>query len=344
MSFFTFVTTLMIASSAAAAEGQNLSSEPIVQVGLYGYRADGSVSGWAVTGSAREPTLDSVVYVSRCGMGAGNRQPPADATDSWRVSGKVLSSNAEQAVVQLDWLRVLAQGQTVNAPSGSSQLTLALGDRVLLDSVTPDGTSRCQTTSIGFEARYAPRAFPITGKAGAGSGRIASGSAGGGSGGGVSGFGAGRAPTGGGGGARIELAGAGLYDVNLWLVHSAPDKSDEVLHQTLRSAPRRAAFAFAPVTIDTPRGAVIVQVTGSVTVVDAASGQKLIFDTDRRVTFPQADQSPRDNAAGARGGSISARPMPGPDDVLSFEMPPILMNGRPTVPDKFSVRVQITPR
>lgn len=316
MSPFTFVTTVVLAAAVqTTAAAQIQQSEPLVQVGLFTYKADGSAFGMAYdTASGNDGTLNSVVYVSACVIGAGNRQPPADATDAWRLSGKVLSSSPEQAVVQLDWQRVLAQGQKVDAPSGSSQLTLAAGERVLLDSVIPSVLSACSPTSIGFEARYASRPFPMTGKRG-----------------------------GGGGAARTEPVGTGLYDVNLWLVHSAPGRDDEVLHQTLRSAPQRTAFAFAPVTIDTAGGGVIVQVTGSVTVVDAASGQKLIFQTERRVTLPQAAQSPRDTAAGAQAG-ISARAMPGPDEVLSFEMPPILLNGRPMVPDKFSVRVRITPR
>ena len=104
-------------------------------------------------------------------------------------------------------------------------------------------------------------------------------------------------------------------------------------------------FAFAPVTIDTPRGAVIVQVTGSFGVTNGASGSpQLVFVTSRRATFTQADQAARDSVSDSQGSSRTTNPMPSPDEVLSFELPPLRMNGRPSVPDQFSVRVRIAPR
>ena len=36
--------------------------------------------------------------------------------------------------------------------------------------------------------------------------------------------------------------------------------------------------------------------------------------------------------------------MPGPEEVLSFEMPPITLNGQPVAPDQLSVRLKIKPR
>jgi hypothetical protein len=42
------------------------------------------------------------------------------------------------------------------------------------------------------------------------------------------------------------------------------------------------------------------------------------------------------------GTSTTTNPMPGPDDVLSFEMPSIrLLNGGPALPDQFAIRVRI---
>ena len=104
-------------------------------------------------------------------------------------------------------------------------------------------------------------------------------------------------------------------------------------------------FAFAPVTIDTPRGAVIVQVTGSFAVTNSASGSpQLVFVTNRRATLTQTEQAPRDSVSESQGSSRTTNPMPAPDEVLSFELPPLRMTGRPAVPDQFSIRVRITPR
>jgi hypothetical protein len=36
--------------------------------------------------------------------------------------------------------------------------------------------------------------------------------------------------------------------------------------------------------------------------------------------------------------------MPGPEEVLSFEMPPITLNGQQAAPDQLSVRLTIAPR
>ena len=144
--------------------------------------------------------------------------------------------------------------------------------------------------------------------------------------------------------ARFEPFQGRMVSVNLWLVHSAPGREDEVLHQVLRAPHEGAAFAFAPVTINGPDGPATVQVTGSFMVrTNAESGdQQLIFVTNRRVT--RGTGQPRD-AADQAGTSRIVNKMPGPDDVLSFEMPALqAINGRPALPDRFSLRVRIAPQ
>ena len=135
-----------------------------------------------------------------------------------------------------------------------------------------------------------------------------------------------------------------MVSVNLWLVHSAPGRDDEVLHQVLSAPHEGAAFAFAPVTINGPGGPATVQVTGSFMVrTNAESGdQQLVFVTNRRVT--RGTGQPRD-AADQAGTSRIVNKMPGPDDVLSFEMPALrAIDGRPALPDRFSLRVRIAPQ
>ena len=101
----------------------------------------------------------------RCLMGAGNRPAPADATDVWQFAGKVLSSTPEQAVVQLEWRRTVANGVRIDGGESSQQLTLRFGEPVQLDQAGMEGKPGCPTVAVGFEARYALRF------AGMGSGR-----------------------------------------------------------------------------------------------------------------------------------------------------------------------------
>jgi hypothetical protein len=360
MRLTTLIAASIVAGSAAPAGAQTANAdEPIVQVGLFSYRADGTVQGSAYD---NEPSLSSVVYVSGsfCQMGAGNGPLPASAADAWRFSGRVVSRTAEEAVVQVDWQRILENGGSTSTPGGSVQLTLKAGDQVLLDSLLPRTPTSCSIAGVNFEARYRPRFsdFPrlkqprVVSGARAGGGGMGGGTGSGG-GRGAAGTGSGAvgisrgsgSPTtsGAGGGFRI-IPGARMLAVNLWLVHSVPGREDEVLHQELRAPYEGAAFAFAPVTIDGPGGPASVQVTGSFAVpTNSETGnQHLVFMTSRRVT--RGDDQPRDTADTA-GSSRIVNVMPGPDAVLSFEMPPMRsINGRPAAPDRFSVRVRITPQ
>ena len=183
------------------------------------------------------------------------------------------------------------------------------------------------------------------------SGRVSVGS---GSGGGVRIGGAGGSVVGtgvgiSGSGGASALAGPGLFDVNLWLVRSVPGQTDEVTHSTLRMNQDGASFAFPPVAVDTSEGTTMVQVTGSLAVTQTDNGeQQLVFSTGRRITNRRDTTTtvgpPRDHGADVQGIGRTTNPLPGPEEVLSFEMPPITLNGRQAAPDQFSVRLKIAPR
>ena len=347
---------MTVAGTATPASAQSpFSDEPIVQVGLFSYRDDGTVQGSAYD---TEPSLSSVVYASGslCQLGVGNRPQPATAADAWRFTGRIVSKTAEEAVMQLDWQRILEDGRVTVAPGETVQLTLKAGDRLLLDSVLPRTQLSCGVASVGFEARYRTRfsEFPKLGEHLKSSGARAGVSISGGgtaSGGGVR---TGRISTGAGAvagpdaGSAIRAVPGRMVSVNLWLVHSAPGREDEVLHQELRAPHEGAVFAFAPVTINGPGGPATVQVSGSFVVRQnqESGGQQLIFITSRRVT--RGTGQPRDvqrDGSEYEGSSRIVNSMPGPDDVLSFEMPPLrAISGRPALPDWFSLRVRIAPQ
>jgi len=363
MRLTTIIAALIATGSAAPAGAQSpVADEPIVQVGLYSYRADGTGQGFAYDTEPADPQVQprsfgSVVYVSGsfCQIGAGKDPAPAQAADAWRFAGRVVSKTAEEAVVQLDWQRILENGRSTSTPGGSVQLTLKPGDQVLLDSLLPRTQTSCSTAEVRFEARYRSRFSDVPKRidvivngSRAGGGGRSSGTGGGAGGSGATGVRIAPGSESGGGRATVGAArvapGARMVNVNLWLVHSAPGREDEVQHQELRAAHEGAAFAFAPVAVTGDGGPASVQVTGSFAVrTNPQSGdQQLIFITSRRVT--RGGDQPRD-AADVAGTSRIVRTMPGPDDVLSFEMPPMpAANGRPAPRDQFSVRVRIAPQ
>jgi hypothetical protein len=332
----------------AAAERRQ---QPAIQVGLFSYRPDGTVQGAAYDTSLSAETFQ---YVVGCGIGGGNRPVPDGATDAWRLSGKVMSTTADEAVIQLDWQRIRAGGVAVSSPGASVQLTLHSGDRVPLDSVTAEATAQCPSRTIAFEARYGPRmsawipavGFTENGGSAAGGGiGFGRGSGGGGgrgtvpAGSGVSGFGrAVHAP-------KEPVAGTDSQqsDVDLWLVHSAPGKEEETLHQVLTGVRGHAQFAFPPMTLDAARTTINLQVTGVLRfTTDDGGARRLVFITMRNVKFSQVRGAARDAIPATQGASTTTHPMPGPDDVLSFEMPPVQVpNGGPSIPDQFSIRVRI---
>ena len=364
MRMFMMLMALLLAAPAALAGQMPQQNQPVVQVGVFSYRAAGIPSGSAF--STAEPGTSplaaadgsgttSTVFASAslCQLGAGYRDLPAMAAHAWRFTGKVISANADIAVVQVEWQRIMDQGAAVTGAPTTVQLTLRVGEREVLDSVTPESTGSCSVTSAVFEARYLPlnsggvnHRFAPVGAAGGAGARGGGGTGGGtgasvgagsgsGSGGGIgSGHAAARAAN-----AQLE-SDPDLLNVELWLVHSVPGGEEQTVYQTLRSAREGAMFAFAPRSIQTPQGAITVQVTGSFSTRSGPGGARLIFATERRVSFGPVRGASTDE----QGISRLTQPMPGPDDVLSFELPPLSgTNGRPAVPDQFAVRVRMRP-
>jgi hypothetical protein len=342
------ITALLSGLFAATLSAQTGASAPVVRVGIYSSYGASAFE----TGEHAADSFASVVYAAPCStVGAGGMMPPASATDAWRVDGRVLTMTADEAVVLLEWQRIRKEGQPVSGPGGSVRLTLRVGDRQILDSADRPPIGACLATQVAFEARFAPRAELGLGFFG---GPMASGAAASGVGSGAAGRGGARAVSSGaasgGGGAAVAGAGVrggsvGTFDVDLWLVHGAPNRADEVLHETIRATPAAAGFEFAPIQITTPQGALTVLVVGSVAVVsDATGARQFVFATDRKVTFTPSNRPSRDQVPQAEGSTKITSPMPGPDDVLSFEMPPLRpVNGGPSVADHFAIRVRVTP-
>jgi hypothetical protein len=329
-------------------------SGPVLQVGVFSYAPDGKEQA-----AAYATTLDSesFQYIAGCEIGGGNRPVPDRATDAWRLSGKVETLTAGEAVVRIDWQRIRAARAGTTSPGGSVQLTLHPGDRVPLDSANPDATTACGARTIGFEARFGPRpgfmvgpngplrespAITIMRNSGSGSGVGAGSGSGSGSGGG--GFIADAM--------SVQKAGAAsdanarTYTAELFLVRADkvhPEKPEFNLQGLiLQNVRDKADFAFSPFAVETAGGPVNVQITGSLRgVAIEGGGSWLVFTTTRTVRYSSSGTT-RDATSTSTGSSTTRNPMPGPDEVVSFELPPIRVpNSTTTVPDQYSVRVRI---
>jgi hypothetical protein len=341
----TLVPVSAFAQQAGAASAPPWSNSPIVQIGLFGYRADGTVSG---TAHDTTPSLSSIVYANAksCLMGAGDRPAPAEATDAWQFSGKLVSSTAEEATVQLEWRRIKVGGLPLDVVPAAIELKLRRNEPIQLDHVVVETSARCTNVAVAFEARYEPRLAAITGPrggVGASASRVyAVGGGGGRSSVRIEGAAASGA-TGSGGSAKLT-GNSQMFDVNLWLVRSVPGQPDDVTHSTLKMNHMGASFAFAPIAVKTTRGEAMAQVTGSLSITGQPGGEQLVFSTVRRLIPMGSGQTPRDTAPDSQGTARIVNRLPGPGEVLSFEMPPFSVNGETVAPDILSIRVSMTPR
>ena len=352
---------MFLIAQAVASASAKPDSTPVLQIGVFSYTADERMQGAAYETSL---SRESFQYVAGCAVGAGNRPVPDAATDAWRISGSVQGMSADEAVIQLDWQRIRANGVAASSPGASVQLTLHPGDRVPLDSVNRDATAGCAATLVGFEARFGPRPFTVAGgtvRGTAGGARVGAGL---GQGQGVGVGGSGRA-------VRVETGSASSsegdavatarsvhapkptlqgndqfreYNADLWLVRTDkahPEKPDFNLQGLiLQKVHGTAEFAFSPFTVDTSAGPLNVQITGSLRVT-TENGPSLIFTTARTIRYTSVGPG-REATSSATGNSTTTNPLSGPDEVLSFELPPIRVpNSTTTVPDQYSVRVRI---
>jgi hypothetical protein len=330
-------------------------SNPIVHAGLFTIRPDGSVGGYAAeTASTSGEDITAAVYLAPCGaLGgvSGARPLPASATEVWKLSGRVHALTETQVSLELTWQRVRRGGQEVNAPGQTVPLTLARGERTRLDEVTVPAAGVCPERSavldVVFASRDELRARPdgaVTTGVGGGSRAGASRGAGvAGSGGGVRVF---RAT--GGGTTTTRLANIDQVPrmpvADLWLVHSTLGAADQTLHVTVdqvTSFPRQ--FSFAPLAVRTASGVLTVTVQGTIETGLTPEGEpRLYFSANRNVTFAPGGRAARDTAPVVEGSTKTAVAMPGADDVLSFEMPPLRIPGGQALTNRLSIRVRLT--
>ena len=129
----------------------------------------------------------------------------------------------------------------------------------------------------------------------------------------------------------------------MWLVRTVPGRADETLHLTSPVAPTPRRFAFPAVTIQTATGTLTVKVEGTVEAGVTPDGERRFhFAANRTVTFALTSRPGPAAAPIVEGSTKTTVPVPGPEEVIGFEMPPLRVPGGATLPDRLSIRVRLT--
>ncbi len=359
------VAVVVLSTVARAQQPDPRLSEPSVKVGLFTSRPDGS--GGSAYATNENGSLKGLMYVEPCSYGAMdvNKRVPELALAAWRIDGQVLGLNAQQATVRLGWQRLRAGGGTLTEAPTVREFTVPFGGATTLDSVTVPAVSGCPETLVKFDLRYETRNPPpprMVAPIGGSRGGVKS--MGTGAGGSVATVASAVGSVGAipsssaGGGGKVQPNGftfvgagsnrgfTGYQRAELWLVHSAPRRPDEVLMTSTIATTTVGDFAFAPVAVQAPTGVITVRVTGTVELGrDATGAPRLVFGARRRTSFVASTRQPRDGDASVESGGVASTvvAMPGPDEVLSFEMPALQGAGVPSVPDTFAIRLRLSP-
>jgi hypothetical protein len=345
---------LLVASPAWAQSVSAAFGEPMIHSGLFIMRPDGKHSGSAVqTGQRVGDDLGGTLYMSACsGIGAASpgRQISAFATDIWQMSGKVLELNDQHASVQIGWKRLRRAGQDENATEQVTTLTLRRGERITIENINAPASGSCDARSVQLDIVFASRqelygitAEQYAGVSGGGTGRAGAGARGGFVQGTVKESGAG-----GGGAVSFGMQKTGhpaleRLSAELWLVRSTPGRADETLHVTSQVMPIPSSYSFAPLTIQTSNGSFSIKVEGTVEAGLSSDGDRKFHFTARRTTTTLTSNRPaRDDKPVVEGSTKTTVGMPGPEEVLSFEMPPLRTADGIALPDRLSIRVRLS--
>jgi hypothetical protein len=170
---------------------------------------------------------------SVCAPASTGAAEPKDAGFGWRIASQIISRSERDVVVSLDWRRLWDGGRKVSGPGGSVQLTLHPGDRIPLDLITNAPRGECRAVGLGLEVRLGRAAVATSTPAS-------------------------MIPIG------ATPGGAKALDADLWLIHTLPSGVEQVVHQVVRVPIAGGTFGFAPTSVETTRGSVNVQLTGSI--------------------------------------------------------------------------------
>jgi hypothetical protein len=380
-------TFVLIASMAGLATAQAPAAAPAVpaqppyalEIGLRITRAD-DVVATAAAGPGASVSGSVWADLTACSAGAGDREPGVDRV-RWRVAGRILQRAGDAFVVEAEWQRIGdGAGRAVDGPKSIQQITIRLGEHVMLDQMAPTLGGPCPKRTVRLEAAIVlpdlSRTKPAAG-GGGGSGRGGAGAGSGGAGGSaatarelrahaealmgaisgsgsmtaaemarsmarvtrgvISGIPAGSGAVAAGDGPPVEMrpVSSASYDVETWLVHVPPGGVEETQRMAIHISAGGDTLSFAPIVVPTSAGPANVDIATMVRPVETVDGRLVLHVVvARRVS----------GSAKTLGSSAKFIPMPGPSDIVSFEMPQLPRVGvDPTVGHQFSVRIRVAP-
>lgn len=337
----------VVPALAAARQTPPTMEEPMVHFSLVDRRVEGSTGGSAGQTAEKPGAYETgMVHMLPCqGLGAARSgQPiPSAASDVWQISTRVLALGNDEATAQVTWQAVRRHGQEVQSAAQSTTLTLERGQRVTLEEIVVPAQGACAERAVALDVLFASRRELMNeARERAQRGQSA---------GGTTSASSTRVFEANEGGVKTMRVAAAddpaptTLHADVWLVRTGAGSPVETLHTTTPVLSLPLRFAFAPMTIDVPSGTVTLQIDGTVEVGQTADGEeRFFFSAGRRVGFVSRQQPARDNAPVSENSTRTAVPVPGPDDVLSFDLPPVRLPGGGTLPDRFSIRVRLTPR
>lgn len=328
---------------SGATSGPMNRDQATVRVGLFMFNAEGRIGAAAMqSGDRLGADLSGTVYLTPCqGVGGANSggKISSSATDIWKLSGSVLEFSPEQTTVQVGWQRTRKGGQDEASNPQWVTVTLKKGERTRLESIAIPAAGTCPARDASLEVGLFSlrQMFEASAVAGS-SGEVAPGAA-------IHGtFNQNRTFTQF-AFARGRTSEAPLLNAELWLVRSSVGRSDDVRHLRMPVGPFPLSYGFTPVSIPTSAGTLTVRIEGMLESGTAPTGESQFhFSTKRTTTFAPTTRAARDTAPVVEGSTKTTVAIPGPDEVLSFELPPLQTPDGVSVPDKLSVRVKLTPR
>jgi hypothetical protein len=283
-----FLGVLFGQTSGAGVQRPSAPSDLKVVIAAPIYQPDGGVTAETTTIPVNAP---NVVHVfsrkSVCETAISGATEPADAGFGWRIASQTLNVTDSMVQVSVDWRRVWDRGRKLtNGPSGTVQLKLHPGARIPLDHIpNPAPTDACRAVGLGLEMRLA-RIAPVPPVNSA------------------------LIPLG------ATAGGAASIDADLWLVQRMPSGAEQAQHQTVRLDQRGGSFTFAPVKVSGDRGEVDVEILGSFQRYRAPVGGEFLYLTLQRAITGESMPP-----GGYRSGTGTMIPLPGPEEVLSLEIP-----------------------
>ena len=223
-----------------------------------------------------------------CSPASSAASEPGDAAFGWRVASQTATRSETDVVVSLDWRRMWDAGKKINnGPGGTVQLTLHAGDRIPLDHIANTSpTPECRAVGLGLEVRLArlPTGAPAPA--------------------------AGSLPLG------ATAGGAKPVNAELWLTHTSPTDTVQVFHQIVRVPEAGGRFSFTSTPVTTTRGTLSVELMGTIDRWRSPAGGEFLVLTMNRVVSG-ANLPPDGLSSTTPPAPI---PMPGTEEVLSFEM------------------------